>query len=82
MTKDDIFTQIKEILSNEFEIDSSIIKPEARLFEELDMDSIDAVDLIVKMKEKIPGKIDPALFKTARIVQDLVDLLYPLIKSE
>jgi acyl carrier protein len=82
MTKDDIFTQLKEILSKEFEIDPSIIKPEAQLYEELDLDSIDAVDLVVKMKEKIPGKIDPAVFKTARVVQDLVDLLHPLIKSE
>ena len=81
MTKDDIFAQLKQILSAEFEIDPSLIVPEAQLYEELDLDSIDAVDLVVKMKEKIPGKIDPALFKTARTVQDLVDLLHSLIQD-
>ena len=81
MTKDDIFTQLREILSSEFEIEPSLIVPEAKLYEELDLDSIDAVDLVVKMKEKIPGKIDPALFKTARTVQDLVDLLHSLIQN-
>ena len=82
MTKDDIFAQLKEILGVEFEIEPSLIAPEAKLYEELDLDSIDAVDLVVKMKEKIPGKIDPALFKNARTVQDLVDLLHSLIQNK
>jgi acyl carrier protein len=81
MTKDDIFQQLKEILSTEFEIDPSLITPDAKLYEELDMDSIDAVDMVVKMKERIPGKIDPALFKTARTVQDIVELLHPLVQG-
>jgi acyl carrier protein len=79
MTKDDVFIKIKEILVAEFEIDEASIKPESQLYEELDLDSIDAVDLVVKMKEYIPGKIDPALFKNARTVQDVVELLFPLI---
>jgi acyl carrier protein len=81
MTKDDIFQSLKDILSNEFEIDPSLITPEANLYEELDMDSIDAVDMAVKMKERIPGKIDPTLFKNARTVQDIVDLLHPLVQG-
>ena len=81
MTKDDIFQQLKEILSTDFEIDPSLITPDAKLYEELDLDSIDAVDMVVKMKERIPGKIDPALFKTARTVQDIVELLHPLIQG-
>jgi acyl carrier protein len=81
MTNDDIFQQLKEILSVEFEIDPSLITPDARLYEELDLDSIDAVDMVVKMKEHIPGKIDPALFKTARTVQDIVELLCPLVHA-
>jgi len=81
MTKEQIFIKIKEILASEFEIDGEAIKPEALLYEELDLDSIDAVDLVVKMKAFIPGKIDPALFKTARTVQDVVELLYPLTET-
>jgi len=76
MTKESIFEKIKEILAAEFEIDEALIKPEAKLYEDLDIDSIDAVDLIIKMKEFIPGKVDPALFKNARTVQDVVDLLF------
>ena len=82
MTKEKIFGKIKEILVSDFEIDEAAVQPEARLYEELDLDSIDAVDLVVKMKEYIPGKIDPALFKNARTVQDVIELLYPLLEAQ
>ena len=82
MTKENIFEKIKEILASDFEINEDAIKPESLLYEEMDLDSIDAVDLVVKMKEYIPGKVDPALFKNARTVQDLVELLFPLIESQ
>jgi acyl carrier protein len=81
MSKDDIFQQLKEILSGDFEIDPALITPDAKLYEELDIDSIDAVDMLVKMKERIPGKIDPAVFKTARTVQDIVELLHSLVQG-
>ncbi len=81
MTKEDIFQKIKEILNEEFEIDKEAIVPDARLYQDLELDSIDAVDLLVKMKGFIPGKIDPESFKKAGTVQDVVDILYPLIKQ-
>jgi acyl carrier protein len=82
MTKDEIFVKIKDILTGKFEIDSEAITPEARLYDELELDSIDAVDLLVKMKEYIPGRIDPEMFKKAVTVQDVVDILHPLIQEQ
>jgi len=81
MTKEDIFQKLKDILSEEFEIDKNRIVPDAKLYHDLELDSIDAVDLLVKMKGLIPGKIDPESFKKAVTVQDVVDVLYPLIKQ-
>jgi acyl carrier protein len=81
MTKDDIFARIRDILVSEFEIEAAAVTPDAALYDELDLDSIDAVDMVVKMKEYIPGKIDPALFKNARTVQDVVELIYPLAQA-
>jgi len=81
MTKDDIFNKIKGILAKEFELEESSITPQSKLFEELEMDSIDAVDLMVKMKEYIPSKIDPEQFKKVVTIQDVVDILYPLINK-
>jgi acyl carrier protein len=79
MTKDDIFAKLKEILVSEFEIEPDAIKPESNLYDELDLDSIDSVDLVVKMKEYVSGKIDPELFKSVKTVQDVVEVLYPLV---
>jgi acyl carrier protein len=79
MNKDELFAKIREILVSEFELTPDLITPQARLYEDLDLDSIDAVDMIVKMKEYITGKIDPELFKGVRTVQDVVDMLHPLI---
>jgi acyl carrier protein len=80
MTQDDIFEKIKEILVHEFEIDAGAVTPEAQLFTDLDLDSIDAVDLLVKMKEYTRENIDPELFKHVRTVQDVVDVLFPLVQ--
>lgn len=77
MTKDEIFNQLKSILSKEFEIEEDKITPTALLYDDLDLDSIDSIDLIVKMKDFIPGKVDPAIFKTVKTMQDVVDALEP-----
>lgn len=79
MTKEEVFIKLKEILVSEFELKESEVTPEANLASDLDLDSIDAVDLIVKMKGFLSGKIEPEQFKNAKTVQDVVDVLYPLI---
>lgn len=50
MTNDQIFATLSTILQETFAIEPERITPEARLYEDLDIDSIDAVDLIVKLK--------------------------------
>jgi acyl carrier protein len=82
MTKDEVFVKIKEVLVQEFELDPAAVTPEARLDKDLDLDSIDAVDLIVKMKQYVQGKIDPELFKQARTVQDVVEAIFPLVQAQ
>jgi len=81
MTREDILHKIQDILNEEFEIPKDTIVPSAKLYQDLELDSIDAVDLLVKMKGFIQGKIDPESFKKAVTVQDVVDLLYPLIQQ-
>ena len=60
-------------------MDASKLVPEARLYEDLELDSIDAVDLIVKLKSMLPRNIDPEVFKAVRTLQDVVDAIYGLI---
>ena len=77
MTKEEIFDKLKAVLSKEFEIEEDKITPAAKLADDLELDSIDSIDLIVKMKDFIPGKVDPAIFKTVKTMQDVVVALYP-----
>lgn len=80
MSKEELYLKIKAILVDEFEIEEEKIKPEALIGDDLDMDSIDAIDLISKLKEFIPGgKVDPAIFKSVKSLQDVVDQVYPLL---
>ena len=80
MTKDEIFFKLKEVLIREFELDPDKIKPETQLYPELDLDSLDEVDLLANMKEYIPNAVDPDLFSDARTVQDLADILFSLVQ--
>ena len=58
-----------------------VIKPEARLYEDLELDSIDAVDMIVHLQKKTGKKIKPEEFKAVRTVQDVVDAVERLLKE-
>jgi acyl carrier protein len=82
MTKDELFERITRILHENFEIDRARITPAARLFDDLDIDSIDAVDLIVQLKPLLGGSLQPDIFKSVRTVQDVVDVLHGLIARQ
>ena len=66
MDKQQIYEKIRNALVNDFEMDAAKVVPEARLYEDLNLDSIDAVDLIVKLKQYIPRNVDPEVFKQMR----------------
>lgn len=76
--KEDIFKLVSEILVQDFECDPAKMKPETQLFTELDLDSIDAVDLIVKLQQITGKKVDPESFKQVRSLQDVADAIYAL----
>jgi len=78
--REEILAAIKEIMVEMFEIDKQAITLEARLYEDLDFDSIDAVDMIVKLKEMTGKTIKPEDFKTARTVSDVVESVYKMLK--
>lgn len=82
MTKNELFERIVTILHDSFEIDPVRITPEAKLYDDLDIDSIDAVDLIVQLKPLLGRNLQPDAFKSVRTVQDIVDVLYGLIRDE
>jgi acyl carrier protein len=78
-SKEQIYAQLVEILHEMFELDKSTITPQANLYTDLDIDSIDAVDLVVKLKDLTGKRMQPEIFKSVRTVQDVVDALAALL---
>lgn len=72
MTRDEIFERIAEILADSFELDRAEIKPESTLYEDLDLDSIDAIDIFVQLREVTGRRPDPNDAKQIRTVEELV----------
>ena len=81
MEKQQIYDKIREALIEDFELKPEKVVPEARLYEDLNLDSIDAVDLIVKLKTFIQRNIDPDVFKSMRTLQDVVDGIYDIAQG-
>ncbi len=79
MNQQELFNHLATILHETFDIDTAIIKPESRLYEDLDIDSIDAVDLIVKLKPIVGKRLQPDAFKSVRTLQDVVDAVHGLL---
>jgi acyl carrier protein len=82
MTKQDILHYLRDILVETFETDPTQIVVEARLREDLDIDSIDAVDLMLKIKPRFGQRLQPEVFKSVRTIGDVVDALYALRVEE
>ena len=76
-----IYEEVSALLIKLFEVDAQAIQPEARLYEDLELDSIDAVDMIVHLQKKTGKKFKPEEFKAVRTVQDVVDAVERLLKE-
>lgn len=79
VTEEWIFEQVKVALTAGFEIDASRITLKADLFSDLDLDSIDAVDLAIKLQEMTGKRFKPQEFKSLRTVGDVVSTIKRLL---
>ncbi|MBE7636521.1 acyl carrier protein [Sneathiella sp. P13V-1] len=79
MTRDEIEAKLNEFLVELFEVDEALITPDALLAEDLDLDSIDAVDLIVNFQDLIGKKVHADDFKSVRTVNDVVDQIHNVV---
>jgi acyl carrier protein len=81
MKRDEILQKLKDILKELFEVPPEKVTPEAKLFEELGLDSIDAIDLVVKLQALTKRRIAPQDFRTVRTVGDVLDCVEKLLKE-
>lgn len=79
MTDQEILNRLKSILEESFEINPDRVVPEATLFDELDLDSIDAVDLAIQLQKMTGKRIQPQDFKEVRTVSDIIAAVHRLL---
>ncbi|MBB6247727.1 acyl carrier protein [Rhodanobacter sp. A1T4] len=79
ISDEDILDRLREVLRDTFEIDPARVVPSAHLFTELELDSIDAVDLAIQVQEMTGMRIKPEDFKSVRTVGDVIATVRTLL---
>ncbi|SDQ45101.1 acyl carrier protein [Paraburkholderia tuberum] len=82
MTETEILERIRAIFQENFAIEPQRVTPDAQLFEDLDLDSIDAVDLAIKLQEMTGRRIKPENFKSVRTVGDVIGAVESLLAAQ
>ncbi|WP_407308009.1 acyl carrier protein [Acinetobacter sp.] len=75
LTQEQVLEKIREWMEDLFEIIPEEVQLDANLATDLDVDSIDAIDLVVKIKELTGKQVNPEDFKSVRTVQDVVAVI-------
>lgn len=82
ITQDDIFNKIKEVLVEEFEVAPDDVTLEANLFTDLELDSLDAIDLMVTLDKELEIEIKTETMQDMRTIQDVCDFVASAMKNE
>ncbi len=80
-TEAEIEQKIKDILVADFECDPARLTPDVNLFTDLDLDSIDAVDLVVRLQQETGKKVDPESFRQIRTLRDVTAAVVQLVNG-
>ena len=75
LTQEQVLAKLRDWMQDLFEIEPDDIQLDSNLYEDLDVDSIDAVDLVIKIKELTGKQVEPDDFKAVRTVQDVITVI-------
>lgn len=81
-TEEQIFEQVRRVLVELFELAPEKITLDAHLYDDLDIDSLDAIDLILELKTLTGRKVQPEQFRHVRTVRDVVGAVSALLRDE
>jgi len=74
-SKQEVFEHIKGVLIDLFEIEEERLVPQARLYDDLDIDSIDTIDLLIELKKFVGKDIDPDSFIDAKTIDEVAEVI-------
>lgn len=75
MTRDEILEHMREVFAEMFEIDPARVTLDANMYSDLEIDSIDAVDLLDQVRRFTGKKVSGDDFRAVRTVGDLVSVI-------
>ena len=75
MSDEEVLVEVKKVLIEEFEVEEGVISPEATFYEDLGLDSLDAIDLIVTLNNFYNIEVEPTESEEIRTVQNLIDIV-------
>ncbi len=75
-SRDEIFEAVAQALAREFELDPAVLRLDAHLVDDLDLDSIDAIDLAVRLEEQLGVAFSEEDLKSVQTLEDVVDLIH------
>ncbi|HOG06494.1 MAG: acyl carrier protein [Syntrophales bacterium] len=75
MSREEVFNLIREFFVEEFEIPDEKVIPEADLFEDLGLDSIDALDMVGMLEARLDIEVLEEELKKIRTIGDVVDYI-------
>ncbi|OOU56358.1 acyl carrier protein [Acinetobacter baumannii] len=75
LSQEQVLTKLREWMEDLFEIEPETVQLDSNLYSDHDVDSIDAVDLVVKIKELTGKQVKPEDFKNVRTVLDVVTVI-------
>lgn len=81
LTKAEIFIKLQDVLAKTFQLDPAAITLEAHLFTDLDLDSIDAVELAIQLQEITGRRVKAEEFKNVRTVSDVVETVHQMLQG-
>lgn len=82
MTQDELFAQLRAIIAELFELEPADIQRSSTVFEDLDLDSIDAIDLVARLQQLTGRRIDEDTMRGVRTVDDIVRVLATQLEDQ
>lgn len=75
MTENEVFEELKKIIADNFEIDPAQVTRESNIVTDLDLDSIDAIDMVAELQKKVGYRLSAEDFKSVKTVGDIVKVV-------
>ena len=81
MNRESLIEEINQVMIEGFELEPSQLTPQAKIVDDLELDSLDAIDMLVFLEEKINIKVDAETFRTVRTLDDVYNVVENVIKE-